>query len=61
MGKKDICPVTKEGVQGMEWQCTLPRRHIKLLLVRPGDRRSRFTQMASPHVFKPRNPYRNQE
>ena len=61
VGKKDICPVTKPGTRGGEWHCSLPRKHIKLLLVRPGDRRSKFVNMASPHVFKSFHPYPNQE
>lgn len=58
MAKKDICPVVETRADGTEMVCTLPRKHIKLLLVRPGDKRSRFRNMASPHVFKPRYPYR---
>lgn len=60
-GKTDICPVIKSGAGGTEWQCSLPRNHIKLRLVKPGDKRSKFMNMASQHVFKPRSPYRSQE
>ena len=45
----------------MTWQCKLPRNHIKLLLVRPGDKRARFMNMAVPHVFEAQSPYRTEE
>jgi hypothetical protein len=58
-GKKDICPVIKNSSSGVELKCTLPRSHIKLFLVKPGDKPSKFKNMASPHSFQPRYPYRH--
>lgn len=56
--KKDICPVTEPGPNGLERKCKLPRDHIKLQSVKPGDKRSKFARMLSPHVFETRHPYR---
>lgn len=58
--KDEVCGALTYSKSGIELICLKPK-HVRLRLVKPGDKAQDFMNEYIPHAFETRYPYRNKE